>query len=1181
MRPFPLRRLSSPTLAGVLALAACQSSSSDADTPAPTGERTSVVVVYKMSKTESWKNPDSLAWSAPGQSGFVLRSRITDSAGTVRSYLASLSLKTPLRDSTLNLRMHRFGVRFLQVDFRAMGAKDTLTAVPGSVRYDSVALALLRGMDSLQATQPQTREGLLNLYGTWILAGDARVKGFPASLPVGITASEATQATLVAASKTGKPLAEQAKTWSLGISTDSARTLILELLRSGKIVSKDSSSLFPPPPIRVKVPVSVAGSVQAGGNAVAISGAFEWNKGLGLVAVNTYAIRGKDTLGTVSVNGIPAIGLADLAVALAGKSRIMAGSAAPVGICSLVVVVRDGNGNSARSATTFEILKGAVVPQTPTIRLLSPVDGKVVPFDTTTILVKWIATASNSKIDTVQIGDQMGTQEDDSVWSARVPLPATGKPTVVTARAHSIQNIWAVQSASFTRSTDPVGPNLTWVSPLADTAVESSTTNIVIIFEVQDPSGVDTILVNGASPDSVTKAGVVWKTVSLGASGGTTPISVRLVDGAKNPTVSVRSVARKVDNSLAIYWLPDSVAVLEDSSATLPLAPNCPAGSTCKLQVASADTNLVKVSILGDTALRIVPKGDRNGTTTISVSIATATKQSTTTVKVGVAPINDAPTLSVTPSMMGSPTGTSVFSNWLGSVSPGPSDEASQRIAYQVTVDSGASLVSGLPFVDGTGKLSLTGKGISGVARLAVVVVDNGDSTGVNRNRSIPQYIRVRLDAPPTLEVSDTLVGFEDQRTKSDTVRIDDLENPEILTLDWAILDTTLLPKANLRVKSIPGGYTFDALSAPDSNGVARIAWSLTDFVGNVVRDTSRIVFTPVNDAPVIGKAAGLPDTIVISCLVRDTTLPKLFGDIQWEPGYSTQTGTYMIVLADTAQAHLFYSTPGVDGIQPLADGRLHFFLKPDTDLVVELKVLAKDDGGVINGGVDAGTRPIFLHLTNTVKDADGNAYAFRHMPDGNVWMQSNLYSKPKNGDTTYTCAGSFTDTFYLAPRKPNCQIAGALYSWQGAMNIQKGCDLAVCRAQVTEPWQGLCPTGWHIASTTEWGWLFAATYTSSKHQEDSAYSLKNADEAWHWCRDIPCMTYSGAAKFGNFIVPTGSVAAQQAGNGTNFWVPTVPPNFSGPPDWPPTLAIDYSVRNQYAGVTATAASVRCVRDIP
>jgi uncharacterized protein (TIGR02145 family) len=393
--------------------------------------------------------------------------------------------------------------------------------------------------------------------------------------------------------------------------------------------------------------------------------------------------------------------------------------------------------------------------------------------------------------------------------------------------------------------------------------------------------------------------------------------------------------------------------------------------------------------------------------------------------------------------------------------------------------------------------------------------------------------------------------------------------------LDWTILDSAILPKANLRVKAVPGGYSFDALTAKDSSGNVRIAWKLTDPVGNEIRDTSVIRFVPVNDAPVIGKAAGLPDTLVVPSIISEKTFPKVYGDVKWEPGASSQTGAVRLVLADTSQAHLFYYSGNIDGIQPLTDGGLRIQPKVDTNIFVEVLVLAQDNGGLANGGVDIGQRSIWIHLTDTVQDVDGNSYVYRSMPDGHHWFTQNLLTKPRNGDDTLICG----DSLYQV--KTGCQQFGRIYTWQQAMNVSPACADIVCFEALSIPAQGLCPDGWHIPTRAEWGRLFQATMNPGS--DDSAYNLRSTDTTWsNYYESSWPLRYPGSGRYGKFLVPAWNVWYETGSKGSTggiaFWLPAYPAGYSGAPDSPPSLKIADLVQSSYNGRTMEKGMLRCIR---
>ena len=78
---------------------------------------------------------------------------------------------------------------------------------------------------------------------------------------------------------------------------------------------------------------------------------------------------------------------------------------------------------------------------------------------------------------------------------------------------------------------------------------------------------------------------------------------------------------------------------------------------------------------------------------------------------------------------------------------------------------------------------------------------------------------------------------------------------------------------------------------------------------------------------------------------------------------------------------------------------------------------------------------------------------------DSLVWMAENLNYEPKPTDKAYGQSWCYGDLDY------NCEIAGRLYSWVGAMNM----DAKYFETEVTEnleSHQGICPDGWGIPST-------------------------------------------------------------------------------------------------------------------
>jgi uncharacterized protein (TIGR02145 family) len=77
-----------------------------------------------------------------------------------------------------------------------------------------------------------------------------------------------------------------------------------------------------------------------------------------------------------------------------------------------------------------------------------------------------------------------------------------------------------------------------------------------------------------------------------------------------------------------------------------------------------------------------------------------------------------------------------------------------------------------------------------------------------------------------------------------------------------------------------------------------------------------------------------------------------------------------------------------------------------------------------------------------------------------------------------------------------NCDKYGRLYDWVTAMTLDESCDAISCTDQISAKHKGICPSGWHIPTQTEWNTL--SSYVESD-KECSSCAAKHLKATCGW----------------------------------------------------------------------------------
>jgi len=160
---------------------------------------------------------------------------------------------------------------------------------------------------------------------------------------------------------------------------------------------------------------------------------------------------------------------------------------------------------------------------------------------------------------------------------------------------------------------------------------------------------------------------------------------------------------------------------------------------------------------------------------------------------------------------------------------------------------------------------------------------------------------------------------------------------------------------------------------------------------------------------------------------------------------------------------------------------------------------------------------------TSTVSDGYGNTYNTVQIGE-QCWTKENMRS------TTYSDGTAVATSGLYNPGNDAGNVAdyGYLYNWNAAM---KGSPM--------EGAQGICPTGWHVPTQTEWSTLINGRYADELAEEqDWGYDLDQGEEG------APCLPRTGKLNFTGFTaLPAGTYysSASSFGSRASFWTSTEP----------------------------------------
>jgi uncharacterized repeat protein (TIGR01451 family) len=316
------------------------------------------------------------------------------------------------------------------------------------------------------------------------------------------------------------------------------------------------------------------------------------------------------------------------------------------------------------------------------------------------------------------------------------------------------------------------------------------------------------------------------------------------------------------------------------------------------------------------------------------------------TVTITVAPVNDAPTFSAAdPAAVPEDAGSQSIANW-ATFDAGAPNESQSVLAHAVGNVSAPGLFAGGPAVDANGTLTYTpAADANGSSTFEVTVQDDGGTVNGGDDTSAPQTFTITVNA-----VDDPPVAVDDSATLPEdapATAIDVLTNDTDIDGGPIAIDSVTQPPAGtVAITGDGSGLTYapDPDACNDGSPTDDFTYTLAPGGSSA---TVAVTVTCVNDAPIFNSGGSVQ-------ALEDAAYSAIWATgISAGPNEGGQTLQFSIT-SNTNPA-LFASGPTID-----ETGLLVFKPVADTTGSAEITVIAEDDGGTSNGGVDQSAPAVF-----------------------------------------------------------------------------------------------------------------------------------------------------------------------------------------------------------------------------
>ena len=166
------------------------------------------------------------------------------------------------------------------------------------------------------------------------------------------------------------------------------------------------------------------------------------------------------------------------------------------------------------------------------------------------------------------------------------------------------------------------------------------------------------------------------------------------------------------------------------------------------------------------------------------------------------------------------------------------------------------------------------------------------------------------------------------------------------------------------------------------------------------------------------------------------------------------------------------------------------------------------------------------------VTDYDGNVYSTVQIGT-QCWMRENMKTTHYADGASLTLSANYDPVtaycYYPFDRQENVSIYGLVYNWPAVMNGSASTDIG----QV----QGVCPTGWHVPTNSEWTTLIDNVEADSDNwcggEPSNIAAALSSDFGWERC---PSNCVVGNTNVAHNQTGFSVLPAYSKGHSANFW---------------------------------------------